>query len=87
GVLDEEGRLCGIVTDGDLARGLNLNLGAMLVDDIMTRSPKTVSEKTLATAAMAILNKHNISSLMVTDDDGHPVGIVHFHDLLRVGVA
>ena len=87
GVLDDEGRLCGIVTDGDLARGLNLNLGAMLVDDIMTRSPKTVSEKTLATAAMAILNKHNISSLMVTDDDGHPVGIVHFHDLLRVGVA
>ncbi len=87
GVLDEDGRLCGIVTDGDLARGLNLNLGAMMVDDIMTRSPKTVSEKTLATAAMAILNKHNISSLMVTDDDGHPVGIVHFHDLLRVGVA
>ncbi len=87
GVLDQDGRLCGIVTDGDLARGLNLNLGAMLVDDIMTRSPKTVSEKTLATAAMAVLNQHNISSLMVTDDERHPVGIVHFHDLLRIGVA
>ncbi|MET3586628.1 arabinose-5-phosphate isomerase [Pseudorhizobium tarimense] len=87
GVLDDDGRLCGIVTDGDLARGLNLNLGAMRVDDIMTHSPKTVGEKTLATKAMAILNQHNISALIVTDEDKRPVGIVHFHDLLRVGVA
>ena len=87
GVLDEDGGLCGIVTDGDLARGLNLNLGAMIVDDIMTKSPKTVGEETLATTAMALLNKHNISALIVTDENRLPVGIVHFHDLLRVGVA
>ncbi|HEX2147854.1 MAG TPA: KpsF/GutQ family sugar-phosphate isomerase [Pseudorhizobium sp.] len=87
GVLDDDGKLCGIVTDGDLARGLNLNLGAMVVDDIMTPSPKTVGEKTLATKAMAILNEHKISSLIVTDEEKRPVGIVHFHDLLRVGVA
>ncbi|HEX5932923.1 MAG TPA: KpsF/GutQ family sugar-phosphate isomerase, partial [Pseudorhizobium sp.] len=83
GVLDEDGGLCGIVTDGDLARGLNLNLGAMIVDDIMTKSPKTVGEETLATTAMALLNKHNISALIVTDENRLPVGIVHFHDLLR----
>lgn len=87
GVLDEEGRLCGIVTDGDLARGLNLNLSQMVVDDIMTGNPKTVTEDMLATAAMGLLNKHNISALIVTDEDRRPVGIVHFHDLLRVGVA
>ncbi|MGK6311933.1 KpsF/GutQ family sugar-phosphate isomerase [Neorhizobium sp. DT-125] len=87
GVLDEEGRLCGIVTDGDLARGLNLNLGEMIVDDIMTQNPKTVGKETLATAAMAVLNKHNISALMVVDGDRRPIGIVHFHDLLRIGVA
>jgi arabinose-5-phosphate isomerase len=87
GVLDEDGRLCGIVTDGDLARGLNLNLGEMLVDDVMTKDPKTVSRTTLATAAMAVLNKHNISALMVVDEERRPVGIVHFHDLLRIGVA
>ncbi|MCB5203848.1 KpsF/GutQ family sugar-phosphate isomerase [Neorhizobium sp. T786] len=87
GVLDDDGSLCGIVTDGDLARGLNLNLSAMIVDDLMTRDPKTVSEKTLATTAMGILNEHNISALMVTDENARPVGIVHFHDLLRVGVA
>ena len=87
GVTDGQGRLCGIVTDGDLARGLNLNLAEMLVDDIMTRNPKTVAEKTLATTAMGLLNKYNISALIVTDEDRRPVGIVHFHDLLRVGVA
>ncbi|SMF05549.1 arabinose-5-phosphate isomerase [Xaviernesmea oryzae] len=87
GVLDDEGRLCGIVTDGDLARGLNLNLGEMVVDDIMTQNPKTVGKETLATEAMAVLNKHNISALMVVDGDRRPVGIVHFHDLLRIGVA
>ena len=87
GVVDGDGGLCGIVTDGDLARGLNLNLSAMMVDDIMTPEPKTVGEKTLATAAMALLNQYNISALIVTDEDRRPVGIVHFHDLLRVGVA
>ena len=87
GITDEDGRLCGVVTDGDLARGLNLNLGAMIVDDIMPRDPKTVKERTLATSAMALLNQHNISALIVVDDERHPIGIVHFHDLLRVGVA
>jgi arabinose-5-phosphate isomerase len=87
GVLDDDGCLCGIVTDGDLARGLNLNLSAMVVDDLMTRNPKTVDQKMLATAAMGMLNENNISALIVTDDAKRPVGIVHFHDLLRVGVA
>ena len=87
GVLDDDGRLCGIVTDGDLARCLDRNLAELCVDDIMTPNPKTVTEEMLATAAMGLLNKHNISALMVTDENLRPVGIVHFHDLLRVGVA
>ncbi|AYD02155.1 KpsF/GutQ family sugar-phosphate isomerase [Neorhizobium sp. NCHU2750] len=87
GVVDDEGRLCGVVTDGDLARHLDNNLGAMCVDDVMTVNPKTVGKETLATAAMAILNKHSIGALLVVDADKRPVGIVHFHDLLRVGVA
>ena len=87
GVLDGDGCLCGIVTDGDIARNLGRNLGGLQVDDIMTRNPKTVKETTLATAAMGLLNQHNISALMVTDSGHRPVGIVHFHDLLRIGVA
>ncbi|MDM9625830.1 KpsF/GutQ family sugar-phosphate isomerase [Rhizobium sp. S152] len=87
GILDEDGRLCGIVTEGDLARNLTRNLSELIVDDIMTRSPKTVKPNVLATAALALLNKHSIGALIVVDDDNRPVGLIHFHDLLRIGVA
>ncbi|KGD92038.1 KpsF/GutQ family sugar-phosphate isomerase [Rhizobium sp. YS-1r] len=87
GVIDEEGCLCGVVTDGDIARHLDLDLRQTPVDDVMTTSPKTVGKETLATAAMALLNKHSIGALIVIDAERKPVGIVHFHDLLRVGVA
>ena len=53
----------------------------------MTRNPKTVRPSTLATSAMGLLNLHNISALIVTDEDRRPVGIVHFHDLLKIGGA
>lgn len=87
GVVDENGFLCGIVTDGDIARGLARNLADMTVDEFMITTPKTVKVDSLATSAMALLNQHNISALFVVDDDNKPAGIVHFHDLLRIGVA
>ena len=87
GVLGEDGCLAGIVTDGDIARRLHKNLVEMKVEDVMTRNPKTVRKNTLATSAMGLLNLYNISALFVTDDDNRPHGIVHFHDLLRIGVA
>ncbi len=85
-VVDGEERLIGIVTDGDLARNLHRNLAETTVDDIMTRGPKTVKPQMLASAALGLLNAHNISALIVVDDD-KPVGVVHFHDLLRIGAA
>ena len=85
-VVDDGGRLAGIITDGDLARNLDRNLGGLLVDDIMTRTPKTIDPDTLTGEAMAILDENRISALVVVGD-GKPVGIVHFHDLIRIGVA
>jgi arabinose-5-phosphate isomerase len=85
-VVDEYGRLAGIVTDGDLARNLDRNLGTLVVDDIMTRTPKTIDPDTLTGEAIAILDENRISALVVVEGD-KPVGIVHFHDLLKVGVA
>ncbi|QFY62461.1 KpsF/GutQ family sugar-phosphate isomerase [Rhizobium grahamii] len=87
GILDDDGRLCGIITEGDLARNLARNLAELVVDDIMTRTPKTVKPTVLATAALAMLNQNNIGALIVVDEDNKPVGLVHFHDLLRIGVA
>ncbi len=85
-VVDGDGRLAGIITDGDLARNLDRNLGQLVVDDIMTRTPKTIDPETLTGEAIAILDENRISALVVVDG-GKPVGIVHFHDLLKIGVA
>jgi len=85
-VLDETGRLAGIVTDGDLARNLDRNLAETCVEDIMTRQPKTAQPGMLSGAALGLLNEHSISALVVVEE-GKPVGVVHFHDLLRVGAA
>ena len=87
GVVGEDGTLAGIITDGDIARNLGRNLVLITVEDIMTRAPKTVRANTLATTAMAMLNDHNISALLVIDDEKRPIGVIHFHDLLRIGVA
>jgi len=85
-VVDEKGRLAGIVTDGDLARNITRDLSKVKVDDVMTRSPKTVRSDMIAAAAIALINQHQISALLVTEHD-KPVGVVHFHDLLRIGTA
>lgn len=85
-VLEEDGRLAGIVTDGDLARHIDRDMSAMTVDDIMTRKPKCVQPDMLAGAAIGMLEELKISALVVVENE-RPVGIVHFHDLLRVGVA
>ncbi len=85
-VVDQAGQLAGIITDGDLARHLHRNMAELKVEDVMTRGPKTVEGTMLAGAATRILNENNISALVVVED-GRPAGIVHFHDLLRIGAA
>lgn len=85
-IVDTKGELVGIITDGDVARNLHRNLANIAVEDIMTRTPKTVDPQTLAGTAIAFLNEHNIGALVVTENK-MPVGVVHFHDLLRIGAA
>ncbi|MFD1746937.1 SIS domain-containing protein [Rhizobium helianthi] len=86
-VLGDDGCVAGIVTEGDMARNLNRNLGQLTVDEVMTRTPKMIGPDTLATAALAMINKHSIGALIVADGERRPLGLVHFHDLLRIGVA
>ncbi|MDD9910424.1 MAG: KpsF/GutQ family sugar-phosphate isomerase [Ahrensia sp.] len=85
GVVAED-HLIGIITDGDLRRHLSTSLLAESVDDIMTRDPQTIPPDMLAASALDLLNRRAITTLMVTDN-GCPIGIVHMHDLLRIGVA
>lgn len=85
-VLDDEGGLAGIITDGDVARNLHRNLKDIAVEEIMTRQPKTARPEMAAGSAIAYLNENKIGALVVIEE-GKPVGIVHFHDLLRIGAA
>ncbi len=85
GVTDGDGRLIGVITDGDLRRNMAPDLIGRMTSDIMTRDPIVVTPDELASAALEIINNSSITSLFVTDN-GKPVGIVHIHDLLRVGV-
>jgi arabinose-5-phosphate isomerase len=86
GIIDASGQIVGIVTDGDLRRHMRPDLTTALVDEIMTRNPKTVGRDTLAGEALELLNSSKITTLIVTDAN-RPVGIIHLHDLLRAGVA
>jgi len=86
GIVNGEGRLVGVVTDGDLRRHMGDKLFKATTADVMTRKPKTVSRETLASAALEVINASRITALFVLDG-GRPVGIVHVHDLLRLGVA
>ncbi|APY15347.1 KpsF/GutQ family sugar-phosphate isomerase [Brucella sp. 6810] len=85
-VTDDAGELAGIVTDGDISRNLNRNLSALAVDDIMTRSPRTIDQNMLASAALKTINENHIGALIVVEAN-RPIGLVHFHDLLRIGAA
>jgi arabinose-5-phosphate isomerase len=80
------GKLAGVITDGDLRRHMRPDLLQASVDTVMTKSPKVVRPDQLASEALQLLNSSKITALFVVEA-GRPVGIVHFHDLLRAGVA
>ena len=85
GVTDQS-RIIGIVTDGDLRRHLSTSMLGEMVDDVMTSNPQTVPPSMLAAEALEILNSRQITALLVTEDS-KVVGILHLHDLLRIGAA
>ena len=86
GITDHDGKLVGIITDGDLRRNMRPDLLDLAVDAIMTRDPKTVAPDQLVSEAMEMLNASKVSVLLVVEN-ARAVGIVHFHHLLRAGVA
>jgi arabinose-5-phosphate isomerase len=87
GVVDADGYLGGIVTDGDLRRHMDGLLG-LTAGEVMTERPRTIGPDALAEKALAVMNDRKITCLFVTDPAGRtPIGILHIHDLLRAGVA
>ncbi|SDU36162.1 SIS domain-containing protein [Stappia sp. ES.058] len=86
GIVDADGRLIGIITDGDLRRHLSSDFLEKTTADVMTRDPKTIGTDLLVASAMEFINRTSITVVFVVEND-MPVGIIHLHDLLRHGVA
>lgn len=88
-VVDEKGLLYGILTDGDLRRGLQKfnNIFDMKVEEVCSKNPKTIDRDELAVKALRVMEEKSITSLIVTDNEGKPEGIIHIHDILKKGIA
>ena len=87
-ILETDGRLAGVFTDGDLRRALdrNLDIQTAKIDEVMTPHGKTARPDMLAAEALKIMEDHKILALVVVDRDDRPIGALNMHDLLRAGV-
>lgn len=87
-VVNEEGILTGIITDGDLRRLLErtLDIKDLIAKDIMTKQPKVLKANYLASFALQQMENYKITSLIIIDEVNKPIGIIHLHDLINLGL-
>ncbi len=86
-ILDPAARLTGILTDGDLRRHFRDAFADCPVETAMTRRPWTISPDTLAPAILAEMNARAVTTVFIVDAESCPTGILHIHDLLRIGLG
>jgi arabinose-5-phosphate isomerase len=86
GIVDGEGKLVGVISDGDLRRNMSANLMDLRVETVMTSRPVVIAADELASKALEALQRHKIGALLVVEER-KPLGILHFHDLLRAGLT
>ncbi len=89
-VCDSEGRLLGVVTDGDIRRGMEKwgpDFMQKKAGEVMSTSPKTIEPDRLAQKALAVMEEHAITVLVVLDSTGRIEGVIHIHDILKEGIA
>ena len=87
-VQNRQGRLTGVITDGDLRRILekSTDIFHKTAVEVMTRSPKVITRDPLAAQAVQVMERHSITALVVVDAAGRPEGVVHLHDILKMGI-
>jgi arabinose-5-phosphate isomerase len=88
-VVDDDGKLVGIITDGDLRRLLQRteNVFALNAGEVMTKNPKTIKKDALAVTALQQMETYNITQLVVIDEGRRPIGMIHIHDLVKAGLS
>ena len=87
-VVDAEGKLKGIITDGDLRRLLErtMDINGLTAKDVMSKNPKVLQAEYLASFALQQMENYNITTLIIIDEENNPTGIVHLHDLIKLGL-
>lgn len=87
-VVNQENKLVGIFTDGDVRRAFDkdADINSTFIHEVMSCNPKTISPDLLAANALQIMEKYKITSLVVTNNDTKPIGVLHIHDVLRAGI-
>lgn len=87
-VIGENGRLVGVFTDGDLRRTIDkgYDIHRTPIKEVMSKDGITIRPKLLAAVALQVMREHRITSLVVTDEERYPIGVIYMHDLLRAGI-
>jgi arabinose-5-phosphate isomerase len=88
GVLNNDNKIVGIITDGDIRRMLTktTEINHFTAKDIMGKNPKTINKNAMAVEVLDALEKNNITQILVTDSENEYVGVVHLHDLIKEGI-
>ena len=88
-VVNDDGILTGVLTDGDIRRTLIKyeNIRPLLAKDVMSVNPKRISKTDYGAAALHLMEKFSITTLAVVDESDRPIGVIHIHDILKAGVA
>jgi arabinose-5-phosphate isomerase len=89
-VAGDDRKLLGVVTDGDVRRGIQKwgkEFFDMKAEEVMTLNPKAISQDELAAKALSVMETYSITSLVVPDSEGKAVGIIHLHDILKEGIV
>ena len=87
-VVDASGTLSGVITDGDLRRLLErtIDLNGLTAKDVMSKNPKVMQAEYLASFALQQMENHHITTLIIINEKNNPTGIVHLHDLIKLGL-
>ena len=88
-VVSADNTLLGVFTDGDLRRIVDgkVDINSATMADVMSANPKTINGEILAAQALKIMEDSSITALIVEDENHHPIGVLHMHDILRAGVV
>ena len=88
-VVNNNGEVTGVITDGDIRRALSKtsDTASLIVKEVMTINPKRIDKNALAASALQMMEKFSITSIIIVNNDNKPEGVLHIHDLLKTGVA